>query len=93
METMRVPHLSFQAISVTLDCHLADQTCLLFPTTGPPDWRKDAEIGRGLMLARGNPEAAGGTGKIRERSGLGRLDGSHVWGQLGSVAALLDLMV
>uniref|UniRef100_A0A0G4GDZ6 Uncharacterized protein n=1 Tax=Chromera velia CCMP2878 TaxID=1169474 RepID=A0A0G4GDZ6_9ALVE len=64
METVHVFYLSFQAISVTPDCHLADQTCLPLPTTGPPDWRKDAEMGRGLMLAKGNPEAAGGTGKI-----------------------------
>uniref|UniRef100_A0A0G4IBF8 Uncharacterized protein n=1 Tax=Chromera velia CCMP2878 TaxID=1169474 RepID=A0A0G4IBF8_9ALVE len=64
METVHVPHLSFQATLVTPDCHLADQTCLPLPTTGLPDWRKDAEMGRGLMLARGNPEAAGGTGKI-----------------------------
>uniref|UniRef100_A0A0G4G5M5 Uncharacterized protein n=1 Tax=Chromera velia CCMP2878 TaxID=1169474 RepID=A0A0G4G5M5_9ALVE len=64
METVRVPPLSFQATSVTPDCHLTDQTCLPLPTTRLLDWRKDAEMGRGLMLARGNPEAAGGTGKI-----------------------------
>uniref|UniRef100_A0A0G4HSY7 Uncharacterized protein n=1 Tax=Chromera velia CCMP2878 TaxID=1169474 RepID=A0A0G4HSY7_9ALVE len=65
METVRIPHLFFQATSVTPDCHLANQTCLpLLTSPGPPDWRKDAEMGRRLMLARGNPEAAGGTGKI-----------------------------